>query len=159
MKFEMMRTLKLFVCVLAVSAFTIPFNNLFASNPDEIVGVWMVPEKDAKVEVYKGDDGKYHGKIVWLLETLDEAGNPRMDIENNDPELAKRELIGMNVVWNFEYNSEDNKWIQGEVYNSRNGKTYAGFIKMQEDGTLFLRGHVKGLKFLGKTNIWERTTL
>ena len=88
-----------------------------------------------------------------------ENEKPRKDIHNKDPELAKKELIGLDVVSGFIFNEDGGKWDSGEVYNSRNGKTYAGFIKMQEDGTLFLRGHVKGLKFLGKTNFWERTSL
>jgi len=145
-----------FLTTLLLVAFTLP-QNAFASDPDVILGIWMVPERDAKVEVYKDEEGKYNGKIIWLLEPNDENGQPRKDIHNKDEELAKEELIGLNVVTNFVYDAEDDKWVDGEVYNSRNGKTYAGFIKMEEDGTLFLRGHVKGLKFLGKTNIWERT--
>jgi len=145
-----------FMLALLFSAFAFP-SLLLAEDPDVILGTWMVPEKDAKVEVYKSDDGTYNGKIIWLLEPNDEHGQPRKDIHNKDEELAKNELIGLNVVTNFVFDAEDDKWIDGEVYNSRNGKTYAGFIKMEEDGTLFLRGHVKGLKFLGKTNIWERT--
>lgn len=123
---------------------------------DVIIGLWMVPEKDAKVEITRDEDGKFHGKIVWLLEPDNENGQPRKDIHNKDAELAKRGLIGLNVVSGFVFDEDEQKWVDGEVYNSRNGKTYAGFIKMEEDGTLFLRGHVKGLKFLGKTNIWER---
>ncbi|MCP4121191.1 MAG: DUF2147 domain-containing protein [Bacteroidetes bacterium] len=145
-----------FMLALFIGAFTFP-SLLLAEDPDVILGTWMVPEKDAKVEIYKSADGTYSGKIIWLLEPNDEHGQPRKDIHNNDEDLAKNELIGLNVVSNFVFDEENDKWIDGEVYNSRNGKTYAGFIKMEEDGTLFLRGHVKGLKFLGKTNIWERT--
>ena len=154
-----MRIIAITLAVLFINFLASPAQDIFANNPDEIVGIWMVPEKDAKVEVYKGDDDKYHGKIVWLLEPHDENGKPRKDIHNKDHEMAKQPLIGLNVVTEFDFNLPDGKWDNGEVYNSRNGKTYAGFIKMQEDGTLFLRGHVKGLKFLGKTNIWERTSL
>lgn len=128
-----------------------------AEGADAITGVWMVPERDAKVEIYRADDGLYYGKIIWLEEALDEHGQPRRDIHNKDPELARKPLIGLHVVSGFAYDTEADRWVGGEVYNSRNGKTYAGYMKLQEDGTLFLRGHVKGLKFLGKTNIWERT--
>jgi uncharacterized protein (DUF2147 family) len=146
-----------FTCLIAIS-FSVSAQAVEADNADEIIGLWIVPERDAKVEVYKGENGKYHGKIVWLLEPSDENGKPRKDIHNKDTELAKRELIGLHVVSNFSFDDKEAKWVDGEVYNSRNGKSYAGFIKMMEDGTLFLRGHVKGLKFLGKTNIWERIT-
>lgn len=144
--------------LLSAALFTLNISVVSAQEDpaDAITGLWIVPEKDAKIEVYQGENGLYHGKIVWLEEAEDENGQPRRDIHNKDAELAKRPLIGLHIVSNFVYDAEEDKWVDGEVYNSRNGKTYAGFMKLQEDGTLFLRGHVKGLKFLGKTNIWER---
>ncbi len=144
---------------ITIALFIVAPLSLIGQSADAIEGIWMVPEKDAKIEIYEDEKGEYNGKIVWLLDAVDEDGDPRKDIENSDPKLADRELIGMNVVWGFNFNKEAGKWIDGAVYNSRNGKTYAGFIKLQENGTLYLRGHVKGFKFLGKTNIWERVTL
>ena len=48
-----------------------PAQDAIPTGPDQIIGVWMVPEKDAKVEIYHSEDGLYYGKIVWLLEPND----------------------------------------------------------------------------------------
>lgn len=130
----------------------------YAVQPDEILGVWLVPEKDAKVEITKNSNNKYVGKIIWLEVPNDTEGKPRKDELNKNEELQKRPLIGIEVVNNFVFNKEKQQWDGGEVYNSRDGKIYDGYMRMNDDGTLLLRGHVKGFKFLGKTNTWTRST-
>ncbi len=45
----------LFVCTAA-----------FAQNPDAILGTWLDGKGKAHIDIYKGPNGKYFGKIVWL---------------------------------------------------------------------------------------------
>ena len=62
---------------------------------DDIIGVWLNEEATGKVEIYK-ENGKYFGKIVWLLETTDKVtGKPRTDVENPDPKLKPAPLLGL----------------------------------------------------------------
>jgi uncharacterized protein (DUF2147 family) len=131
---------------------------VFAVQPDDILGIWMVPEKDAKIEISKNSQSKYVGKIIWLEVPNDDEGKPRKDINNKSEELRNRPVLGIEVVNNFSFNEAKKQWDGGEVYNSRDGKVYAGYMRINDDGTLMLRGHVKGFKFLGKTNTWTRTT-
>ncbi|MEZ5003563.1 MAG: DUF2147 domain-containing protein [Chitinophagales bacterium] len=144
---------------LVVMAITLTSTLALAENPDTVMGIWLVPEKDSKVEIYKEEDGTYSGKIVWLQEPNDSDGNPIKDTENKDKLLAERKIFGMKIIEGFAYNSETDQWEGGLIYNPRNGKTYSCFMKLMEDGKLFLRGHIKGIKFLGKTMYWEPTTL
>lgn len=132
--------------------------NSFALHPDDILGFWLVQEKDAKVEIFKTREGKYSGKIVWLEVPNDSEGKPRKDEKNKIESLQSRPLIGIEVVSNFIFNALKNQWDGGEVYNSRDGKIYAGYMRLNDNGTLLLRGHVKGFKFLGKTSTWTKTT-
>lgn len=130
----------------------------YAIQPDDILGIWMVPEKDAKIEISKNSQNKYVGKIIWLEVPNDDEGKPRKDIYNKNEELKNRPILGIEVVSNFSFNESKKQWDGGEVYNSRDGKVYAGYMRINDDGTLMLRGHVKGFKFLGKTSTWTRST-
>ncbi len=118
------------------------------SGADAIIGTWMVPEKDAKVEIYKCGN-EYCGKIVWL-ET------DRKDTFNPDASLQSRSLNGVKIMSGMKYDAGDNEWNDGTIYNSRNGKTYSGYMQLQKDGKLFMKGYVYGMRWLGKSNVWTR---
>ncbi len=127
----------------------------FAGDGDKIIGTWMVPEKDAKVEIYKCGD-KYCGKISWLEKENNDDGTARKDINNEDESLRDRTILGLNIMEGFEYNADDKEWVNGTIYNSRDGKTYSGYLMIQEDGTIYMKGYIFGMRWLGKSNIWTR---
>lgn len=131
-------------------------NNLAAqSGADGIVGTWLVPEKDGKVEIYKQGDA-YFGKIVWLEKPNNADGTPRKDVENEDESLRNQTIQGLVILKNFKYDAGDKEWVDGTVYNSRSGKTYTGYLKLQKDGSLYLKGFIAGMRWLGKSNVWTR---
>jgi len=81
------------------------FVPLFLSaQTNKIEGTWYNEEKTSTIDVKKGSDGKYSGKISWL-ETPNEYGKPKLDKENPDPNLAKKPLLGLVIVKNFKYDS------------------------------------------------------
>jgi hypothetical protein len=53
-------------------------SSLSFANPNAIVGVWLTQIKDVKVEIY-ALEAKYFGRVIWLAEPNDEAGNPKLD--------------------------------------------------------------------------------
>jgi len=119
----------------------------FANSPDDVLGVWLVQDKNAKIELYKTKDGKLEGKCIWHK-------NPNQkDEKNKDPQLRSRSVIGMKFVWGFEWDAEKGEWVNGKVY--KEGKEYCGRIKLNPDGTLFLKGNICNTP-LGKTNTWTR---
>ncbi len=92
----------------------------FGAGGDDIVGVWLNQEKDARIEIYKCGE-KYCGKVVWLKEpdypegSKDGApGTPKLDHNNPDAALRKSPIIGLQIVRDFRYAGGD-KWAGGKL--------------------------------------------
>ncbi len=140
------------------TAFAIFFVPLFLyAQSDKILGTWLTEEGTSSVEIYKGSDGKYHGKINWLDEP-NEDGKPKVDSENPNPKLAKRPIMGLPLVKNFKFNSKKKKWMDGSIYDPDNGKTYDCFAWFEGGNynKLYLKGYVAGIKALGRKTTWKR---
>lgn len=104
-----------FTIIAALFALTTAFNADKALETDKeasnIIGVWMPSEGTAYVKIFKEKDKeKYHGKIVWLKEPNDEAGNPR---KNTDGKL----ILNMLNLKNFVF--EDGEWVDGTIYDPK----------------------------------------
>jgi len=140
------------------AAITILFVPLFLhAQANKIEGTWFNEEKTSTIEITKGSDGKYAGKINWLEEP-NEFGAPKLDKENEDPKLAKRPIMGLAIVKNFEYDNKKERWIEGSIYDPNNGKTYDCYAWF-EDGDfskLYIKGYVAGIKALGRKTMWEK---
>lgn len=121
--------------------------NAYAANQDDVLGTWLVEDKDAKIELYKTSDGELRGKCVWhKIPNL-------KDVKNKDPKEHDKPIVGKIVVWDFKWDSGKGEWTDGKVY--KDGKNYCGRIKMNPDGTLFLKGSICNTPF-GKTNTWTK---
>ena len=99
-------------------------------------------------------NGKYHGKITWMLNPLDENGNPKTDPLNPDESLQSRSRMGMVIMYSFEYDS-DNKWDNGNIYDPKSGNEYSGTMTLTSKNRLDLRGYV-GIPIFGRTSNWSR---
>jgi len=127
-----------------------------SAQADKVVGFYLTAKGTSQVEIYKGTDGKYYGKISWL-EELTEDGKPKVDDENPDPALQKRPILGLPLMQGFEYNKDEKQWENGTIYDPDNGKTYDCYMWFDEDDSVLqMRGYVMGMKFLGRTTQWKR---
>lgn len=125
---------------------------LLQAQETSALGIWLVGDKDAKVELYQnGED--LEGKLVWLKEPLDSSGSPKLDLKNPDSNLRKQQILGLVFLKNFKKLKNENKWTGGTVYDAKSGKTYSGWIKLQDEKTIQLRGYV-GISLFGRTDIW-----
>ncbi len=138
----------------------LPVSFVFASDEDDILGIWDTPEKDCKIEIFRCRD-KYCGKIVWLEEPYypaDDrggmAGRPVVDRENPDPNLRRRPLVGLQLLTDLTYVGKG-AWEKGTIYNPDNGKTYGCKMILSSPGRLEVRGFI-GIPLLGRTSIWTR---
>jgi uncharacterized protein (DUF2147 family) len=122
------------------------------AQTDKIEGLWYNDIKSAKIQISKGTDGKFSGKIVWLKEPLKD-GKPKIDEENKDEKLRSRPIIGMNILSGFVPDG-DHKYTDGKIYDPKNGKTYSCNIT-HNGKTLSIRGYV-GISLLGRTTTWEK---
>ena len=117
---------------------------------DAVLGEWWNGEKDGKVTMYKKGD-KIYGKISW-------ANDPRKDTKNPDKSLRSRDVVGSDVFTNFSYDASEKEWVDGEVYDPKNGKTYSCMMWLEKNNPnkLNIRGYVLGMTFLGRTEIFTR---
>ena len=122
-----------------------------AARAETPVGLWETGE--SHIEVYHCGD-LLCGRIVALDDPLDLAGKPRVDVNNPDPALRTRPIMGMDLISGFSRKS-DRKWVRGTIYDPRDGKTYKCKMTLRKDGTLKVRGYV-GVSLFGKTVVWNR---
>ena len=140
------------------TAITMLFIPLFLqAQANKIEGTWYNDEKTSTIEITKGADGLYMGKINWLDEPI-EDGKPKVDKENSDPKLAKRPIMGLAIVKNFKYDSKSKKWEEGSIYDPKNGKTYDCYAWFEDSdyNNLYIKGYVAGIKALGRKTIWTK---
>ncbi|WP_340111539.1 DUF2147 domain-containing protein [Maribellus mangrovi] len=130
----------------------------FAQEADKIVGVWWNEEKTSKIEVEK-KDGKYIGTVVYMIPEKYENGEPPKDDENPDPELRDRSIVGLQILNGFVYNADKKEWKDGSIYDPKSGKTYDCYGWLESNELLKLKGFVAGIRWMGKSSEWYRTTL
>jgi uncharacterized protein (DUF2147 family) len=134
--------------------------SVFAASSDDILGLWLNQEKDAKIEIFKCNE-KYYGKIVWLQEpdypvasSEGVPGTPKLDHNNPDRTLRLKRVMGLQIVHNFSF-AGNGLWNDGKVYDPNNGKTYSGKMTLVSPYQLHLRGFI-GIALIGRTAVWTK---
>lgn len=121
------------------------------AQKDKIERIWYNEEKTSKIEIFKGSDGIFYGKIVWLVRPSDEKGKNKLDKLNPDDKLKNRTIVNSVILKGFERSKTDTTmYINGTVYSPANGKTYCGTIQ-HRGKELKLRGYFCGFSIIGKS--------
>jgi uncharacterized protein (DUF2147 family) len=141
-----MRILKIGLVMLSL----VVSSQALAASP---YGTWKTIDDETKktkslVQLYKGKDGKLHGKIVKLF-------NPK----EKDPRCTKcsgarknKPIIGMEIISGLSL--DDDEWSGGEVLDPANGKTYRCKLWVEDGGKkIKLRGYIA---FFYRTQYWYR---
>jgi uncharacterized protein (DUF2147 family) len=131
--------------------------HLYANDDkaSKVNGVWLTGSGKARVKVVLNEKtGKYEGRIVWLREPNDEAGNPKVDKNNPEEGLKKRPLLGLKIIRDFDYKG-NGLWENGKIYDPENGNDYSCTITLTNDNTLEVRGFI-GVSVFGRTDVWTR---
>jgi uncharacterized protein (DUF2147 family) len=148
----------LFFMILVAGILICPQLSAQTYKADDVKGIWLNEEKDAKVEVFKSGD-KFFGKIVWLSEPNETDGRPKVDDKNPEVSLQTRPVMGLELLKDFIYYGE-NKWEDGTIYDPKNGKTYKCIITIVSPDLLHIRGYIgRAWMGLGRTTEWTRTSL
>jgi len=116
-------------------------------------GVWLSSNKRIHVEIAPCGD-RLCGKVVWLKNPNDEAGDPRSDHKNPDRGQRRRPVMGMTVIQGL-VRSEPDVWTDGTIYNPNDGETYSARVTVVDPDTLHVRAY-KFLPLFGETQIWTR---
>lgn len=138
--------------------------SLAYAKVEDVLGTWITEKADTGnqiiVEIYKAPNGKYNGKIVGLTMPVytegEHQGQERMDLQNPDPSLKERKLVGIDFVSNFDYNEEKDKFEKGNIYSPINGKTYHSYMQLQKDGRLLVKGSIDKAGLIGQKQYWSR---
>mgnify|MGYP001765744131 CR=1 FL=1 len=116
----------------------------FAGDP---TGVWMRASGTGKIRI-ENCGSAVCGTVVW-------EKSPRKDIYNPDASKRDRPVTGLRVLLGMKPTGTPDQW-KGEVYNADDGKTYTGYITLQDSGTLKLQGCVLG-GLICKSDTWSRS--
>jgi uncharacterized protein (DUF2147 family) len=83
-------------------------------------------------------------QVSWSLE------EPLTDLENSDPNLRNRSLLGLEVGDDLRRSGK--RW-QGRIYDPRSGTWYKSRLSIV-DGQLNIRGYI-GMPMLGQTRVFD----
>lgn len=129
----------------------------FAQEAQKIAGIWWNEEKTSKIEV-KEEGGQFVGTIVYIIPEKYVNGEPEKDNMNPDVKLRSRSRLGISILSGLKYNSLEKQWLDGRIYDPKNGKTYDCYAWFEKDSNLlYIKGYVAGIKWLGRSTTWTRT--
>ena len=152
-------TTTLFACAIGVPAVAsnqrpAPMDEsapLAARYPAEsILGEWWTAAEEkrpsARVKFVRSQDGTYTGILAWSPE-------PRRDVNNKDPKLRDRPIVGIVLMWHLTY--DDGEYVDGYVYNPEDGSTYRMKAEVLSPTSLKIRGYL-GISLFGQSQTWTR---
>lgn len=126
---------------------------LFAQDENRVVGTWLTQYGDSKVTIKKDTNGKFYGEITWLREP-NKNGKPKVDDKNPDVKLQSRPIMGLRLLDGFVYSKKDNEWVDGKIYDPKEGKTYKCLMWFEKDTpNLHVKGYI-GFSLIGKEVVW-----
>lgn len=139
---------------LIVGFVLMPFVSI-AQQQEDIIGVWQTGTGNARVQIYKNGEN-YQGKIVWLAEPLDPTTHlPKTDTKHPNSAQHQRPILGLVNLWGFQFDAVKKEWINGHIYDPKNGKEYKCIIKQPNHNTLDVRGYI-GISLIGRTDTWKK---
>jgi uncharacterized protein (DUF2147 family) len=100
-----------------------------------ITGRWVTQDKDGVVEIYACGDS-ICGKLAKFLNPPP-GGNAQKDVNNSNPALRSRPLLGINLLRGFK--AAGNEW-KGSIYDPRRGKTFRSVVYKGKSGNLVVKG-------------------
>lgn len=123
------------VLAIAITASAIP-----VSAQSSITGRWLTEDRRAIVRIAPCG-GNLCGYIQQVLEEMPDAQDQR-DVNNPDPALRNRRVIGMPVLTGFRL--DGNRWRHGQIYDPEDGRSYNARLQLNANGSLRVTGCVLG---------------
>ena len=136
-------TRRIAVAALALAALAAP---LQAADP--VDGRWVTEERDAVIAITNCGGSKC-GRIAKFLVAPPQGADQR-DVNNTDPKLRSRKVLGMPVLTGFTDEGAD--W-RGRIYDPKSGKTYRSILRRIDANTLQVKGC---LGPFCQTQTWKR---
>src|SRR4051812_34609960 len=103
-------------------AFGLTAGPALAAEPLE--GDWMASATTrVHIAPCRGQPARLCGTVGWLANPNDAAGQPQRDVNNPDPALRDRPVLGMVFLRDFQ-RAADGRWEGGKIYQPKTGKTF-----------------------------------
>lgn len=134
--------------VTAIAALVAALAAVPAVAAEPVTGSWITEEKDAIITIAPCGQ-KLCGKITRFLVTPPD-GLEQRDINNKNPKLRQRKLLGLPVLTSF--TEDGNEW-RGQIYDPNSGKTYRSLIERRNASTLSVKGCIGPFC---QTQLWKR---
>ncbi|WP_038345502.1 DUF2147 domain-containing protein [Acinetobacter sp. A47] len=132
-----------------------------ASCSASIEGYWKsIEERTGEqlsiVEIRKGNDGRYHGKIVYRYPNS--HGIALTNCTKCPAPNTNKPILGLEILSGFrEDPNKADAYIDGRVLEPTSGRVYKGKGVVTGEGKrLRMRGYM-GVSALGRTVVWLRT--
>ena len=108
------------------------------------------------VEIRKGNDGRYHGKIVYRYPNS--HGIALTNCTKCPAPNTNKPILGLEILSGFrEDPNKPDSYIDGRVLEPTSGRIYKGKAIVSGEGKrLRMRGYM-GVSALGRTVVWLRT--
>ena len=108
------------------------------------------------VEIRKGNDGRYHGKIVYRYPNS--HGIALTNCTKCPAPNTNKPILGLEILSGFrEDPNKPDSYIDGRVLEPTSGRIYKGKAVVSGEGKrLRMRGYM-GVSALGRTVVWIRT--
>jgi uncharacterized protein (DUF2147 family) len=118
--------------------------------PEAILGEWCTQKEEnrppGRVKFVRAQDGTYVGILSW-------SADPKKDVNNKDPKLRDRPLVGTVIMWHLRY--DDGEYVDGFVYNPEDGGVYRMNAEVLNPESLKVRGYL-GISLFGQSKTWSR---
>jgi len=134
-----------------VALFVLVWPVASSADVSAVNGTWINGDGDGLIAV-RVEGARISATI--LGSSGDPVDRPKTDVNNPDPMLRSRPLIGLELFEGFRYDG-DGEWSGGTIYDPNNGKTYRCKLKLVGPDTLKGRGFI-GISLIGRSETWTR---
>ncbi|MDP8916627.1 MAG: DUF2147 domain-containing protein [Pseudomonadota bacterium] len=121
-----------------------------------VEGNWLASGGAGTVRIAPcpGQTANLCGTFVGLRKPNGPDGRPARDVNNPNPALKSRPMMGMTFLTGFKP-AGPGRWTGGKIYNPEDGKTYNSKMTLNPNGTLKVEGCVL---VLCKAQTWTRAS-
>ena len=146
------------IALLAASAVLLPVTASAqiakaAITPPAETGIWYDDTGQGAVEIQPCGKALC-GRIVWLKDPRNAAGQLLTDKLNPEPGKRGRPICGLQVLGGL-LRQDDGTWDTGWVYDPKEGKSYDAALQVAGPGKLAVTGYL-GVKLFSRTLSWTR---
>ncbi len=122
--------------------------------PEAILGEWSTQKEEnrppGRVKFVRAEDGTYTGILTFSTE-------PKKDVNNKDPKLRDRWLVGIVLMWHLRY--DDGEYARRVRLQPRSGRRDLPMkAEVLSSESLKIRGYL-GIALFGQSKTWSRYAL